>query len=82
MRRSARTSGMSSPLRPPHSGRMSDATSTLAGHQPPSARLAALLGLPDPGPWTGADRRDYEEWTAEGDRRAQAAAARRQQQAA
>ena len=45
-------------------------------------RLAALLGLPEPGPWTGIDRRDYQEWITEGDQLALAAAERWQQQTA
>ncbi|GIE78856.1 hypothetical protein Aph02nite_48060 [Actinoplanes philippinensis] len=49
---------------------------------PPSRRLAALLGLPEPKPFDEAEERAYQQWLADGDAQVEALLARRRQRAA
>jgi hypothetical protein len=50
--------------------------------QPASVRLAELLGLPTPGPWTGVQEREYQRWLADGDQALAEVLARRAPRAA
>ncbi|GIE28250.1 hypothetical protein Ait01nite_012950 [Actinoplanes italicus] len=49
---------------------------------PPSRRLAELLGLPEPKPFTEEEERAYQQWLADGDAQVEAIIARRRQRAA
>ncbi|MDI6105106.1 hypothetical protein QLQ12_41630 [Actinoplanes sp. NEAU-A12] len=48
----------------------------------PSQQLAALLGLPEPEPFTEEEERAFERWMDEGDAQQEAIIARRRQQRA
>jgi hypothetical protein len=49
---------------------------------PPSRRLAALLGLPEPKPFDEAQERAYQQWLADGDAQVEEILARRRRRAA
>jgi hypothetical protein len=49
---------------------------------PPSRRLAALLGLPEPKPFDEAEERAYQQWLADGDAQVEEILARRRRRAA
>ncbi|MFC4068441.1 hypothetical protein [Actinoplanes subglobosus] len=49
---------------------------------PPSRRLAAVLGLPEPKPFSEEEERAYQQWLADGDAQVEEILTRRRRQAA